>query len=87
MPKDYHVSYPHEEMCRVSLTIPSQYISEDGINISTNVDGLKDSRIMHYDDQFNQDLILAHFHKDSATEYSAFRFYRYDPDTETTFED
>lgn len=67
-------------MCRVALIIPSEYIlpGEDGLNSNLQ---------MKQTDMFNQGLTLAHFWRDSQTEYSAFRFLRRDPNTGTEFPD
>lgn len=79
VPKNFHVEYPHEGMCRIALTIPSDYISSG--------DALKDNLQMTSDDKYTLTLVLAHFWRDSSTEYSAFRFIRSDNDTGAMFPD
>ena len=69
VPEKFHVDYPHDEMCRIALTIPLNYVSGDG-------DALKSTLQMQESDKFNQNLVLAHFWRDSKTQYSAFRFLR-----------
>lgn len=79
VPKSFHIEYPHEGMCRIALTIPSDYISGG--------DALKGNLQMTSDDKYNLTLVLAHFWRDSSTEYSAFRFMRRNYDTDGTFID
>lgn len=79
VPKNFHIAYPHEGMCRIALTIPSDYISSG--------DALKGNLQMTSDDKYNLALVLAHFWKDSSTEYSAFRFMRRNYDTGGMFID
>lgn len=80
VPKNFHVEYPHESMCRVALTIPSEYVV-------SGQDALKGDLQMKESDMVNQDLVLVHFWRDSDTQYSAFRFWRYNYDTEALFQD
>ena len=54
-------------MCRIVLKIENGYISgENG--------ALKDSITMKEEDQFYEDDVIGHFHKESNNEYCAFRF-------------
>lgn len=72
---NFHISYPHEGMQRIALQIPDGYI-QDGM------DALVDGITMQPSDQFNQTSVLSHFHKDSNSEYSAFRFFDEKEETE-----
>ena len=68
VPVEFHVDYPHSPMCRIGLVVPIEYIEGES--------AFKDTLVMQYEHQFVQNQALAHFHKDSNNEYSAFRFLR-----------
>lgn len=69
VPKDFHVDYPHDRMCRVWLDISPSYI-QDGRN------ALNDTVVMRDEHQYDSVEVLNRFHYNSRNEYNAYRFLR-----------
>ena len=69
IPDTFPIVNPHDPMCIVVLSIPQDYI-----DASIGGQALKNERIMETTDQYIQENVLYKFHKESDTEYFAFRY-------------
>jgi hypothetical protein len=72
IPSKFPINYAHEPMCRIQLTINSDWI--DTSDSSEGGGALKKSITMKASDQYNWTTTLGHFHKESNNEYCAFRY-------------